>query len=133
MKLQDLEKVKESHSDMKHAIMLYKQPGPYKMGKDGMFDYCVVDKCDEISFNMLLKAEWKFTIQGAKKADSAVEKAVVSKLKCEKAIVDEAKAEEATAEEPKALESTIEEPVSKDPDKIEADKLIKDAKSKRNR
>lgn len=102
MKLEELEKIKETQPGMKHPLMLYKHPGPHKMGKDGMFDYCVVDKCDEKSLDMLLKADWRFTIQGAKKKDSAVEKAAVSKLECEKAIAEEAKEE--SDEDKKSIE-----------------------------
>lgn len=123
MELQDLEKIKATQPGMVHARMLYKHPGPHNFGKEGMFDYCVVDQCDEVALNMLVEAGWKFTIQGAKKKDSAVEKAVVSKLKCEKEIAEEAQ-RESPPEKPEEIEDPKED---KDPEKVETEPPFEEA------
>ncbi len=134
MNLKDLEKIKATQPGMVHALMLYKHPGSHNFGKEGMFDYCVVDKCDEVALNMLLEAGWKFTMQGAKKKDSAVEKAVVSKLNCEKAIAEEAKGDAEPPEEdpapPKEDPEKNESPFE-DPEKVEADKKVRTAQGRR--
>jgi hypothetical protein len=56
---------KGPYQNMEHPFMLYKKPGPHKI-MDGMYDYIVVDKCDEKAYNAALKDGWKtiFQIQG---------------------------------------------------------------------